>query len=124
MTKKLRLQAPFRNSGCQRPEEMTESLDPGPGCDFRMIEIHLAAPDAHSDFGKAHDIVAHHISENSGHSDREAGPVGAVVFGGELMLDIVAVPVLRAASADSKNKIHAFFSAEIDSRSIHNTILY
>ena len=59
-----------------------------------MGKIHLAAPDPYRSLRKPHHVMAHHIGENRWHGDGQTRAAGAVIQRRQLMLNVVAVPVL------------------------------
>ena len=76
-----------------------EGVDSFKSRHFRMVKIHLAAPNADGDFCKAVDVMLHNILKDRRHRDRKARAVSAVVKRRKLVLDSVAVPVLASADA-------------------------
>ena len=75
-------------------EEVAEGLDTGFGGALGMLEIHGTAPNAVGELGKAHHIMLHGIFHPGREDNGQAGTVGAIVEGRQLVLDIVACPVL------------------------------
>ena len=83
----------------QSAEEGPQALYTLPGGALGAGEVHLTAEHALGKLGKAHGVMGQDVLHPCGHHHRKARAVGAVIEGRELMLHLVAGPVLVPAHA-------------------------
>ena len=83
----------------QGVEEEAQLLDALAGGGLRVRKVHLTAEDPHGELGQPDGIMGQHVLHPGGQDHRKTRAVGAIVEGGELMLDLVAGPVLLPAHA-------------------------
>ena len=82
------------------PQECPEGLDTLQRRALRVVEVHLAAENPDGHLGQTlFAAVLRAVAHPRRHDDRQTRAVGAVILGGEHVLQMVAVPVLLTAHA-------------------------
>ena len=82
------------------PEECPECLDTLQRRAFGIVEVHLTPKDPDSHLGQTlFAAVLRAVVHPRWHDDRQTRAVGAIILGGEHVLQMVAVPVLLTAHA-------------------------
>lgn len=76
-----------------------ECADAVAGSDVGMLVVHVTAPDAHGNLGKAVDVVIHDVFHPCREDDGQRRAVRCVIAGGELVRQCMGRPVLFAPDA-------------------------